>query len=45
MQIALRDLAIEHLWVVYPGQHEYALDERITALPLDALPSLKARLL
>ena len=45
MQVAQHDLALEHLWVVYPGQHEYALGERITALPLDALPSLNARLL
>ena len=44
MQVAQHDLALEHLWVVYPGQHAYALDERITALPLDALPSLKSRL-
>jgi hypothetical protein len=40
MQIALQDLGLEHLWVVYPGRHEYALDERITALPLEALPRL-----
>ena len=44
MQVALQDLALEHLWVIYPGQHEYALADRITALPLDALPSLKSRL-
>lgn len=44
MQIALQDLALEHLWVVYPGQHEYALHERITALPLQALPGLAASL-
>jgi predicted AAA+ superfamily ATPase len=44
MQVALHDLALEHLWVVYPGQHKYALDERITALPMDALRSLKAHL-
>jgi len=40
MQVALRDLGLEHLWIVYPGQHEYALDERITALPLGALPQI-----
>jgi predicted AAA+ superfamily ATPase len=45
MQIALHDLALEHLWVVYPGRHEYALDERISALPLDALPRLVTSLL
>lgn len=44
MQIALNDLALEHLWVVYPGQHEYVLHDRITALPLQALPGLAASL-
>lgn len=43
MQIALHDLALEHLWVIYPGAHEYALDRRVTALPLSALPRLAAR--
>jgi hypothetical protein len=44
MQIALHDLELEHLWVVYPGQHEYVLHDRITALPLQALPGLAASL-
>jgi uncharacterized protein len=34
MYVALRDLNLEHLWVVYPGQIRYPLDEKITALPL-----------
>ncbi len=38
MRIALSDLGLEHLWVVYPGRQEYALDVRITVLPLEALP-------
>jgi predicted AAA+ superfamily ATPase len=44
MQVAVHDLALAHLWVIYPGRHEYALDERISALPLDALPRLTAAL-
>lgn len=40
MRIALRDLGIEHLWVVYPGDERYALDERITALPIRDVPDL-----
>jgi len=44
MQIAVHDLALAHLWIVYPGRHEYALDEKITALPLDALPRLATAL-
>jgi hypothetical protein len=34
MRIALDDLGLNHLWVVYPGQAAYPLDGRIGALPL-----------
>jgi len=34
MRIALADLGLDHLWVVYPGQAAYPLDERMDALPL-----------
>ena len=34
MHIAIEDLGLEHLWVVYPGSLRYSLTERITALPL-----------
>jgi hypothetical protein len=44
MRIAVSDLGLEHLWVIYPGRQEYALDVRITVLPLDALPRLIAEL-
>ncbi len=44
MRIALSDLNLEHLWVIYPGQQEYALDTSITVLPLDAMPRLAATL-
>ena len=44
MHIALDDLALEHLWVVYPGRQEYALDSRISVLPVDSLPRLAATL-
>ena len=41
MHIALNDLALAHLWVVYPGSTRYPLGERITALPLRELIDLK----
>jgi hypothetical protein len=44
MQVALNDLGLEHLWIVYPGKHSYAIDARITALPLDELPRLTTAL-
>jgi hypothetical protein len=44
MRMALADLGLEHLWIVYPGSEEYALDERISAIPLTQIPALSARL-
>lgn len=41
MHIALDDLDLAHLWVVYPGKERYPLGERITALPLRDLPRLE----
>ncbi len=37
MHIALDDLQLEHLVVVYPGEQSYPLSERITAVPLETL--------
>ena len=34
MHTTTADLGLEHLWVIYPGARRYALDRRITALPL-----------
>jgi hypothetical protein len=44
MQVALNDLGLEHLWIVYPGKHSYTIDARVTALPLDELPRLASAL-
>jgi predicted AAA+ superfamily ATPase len=38
MHIAVRDLKLQHLWVVYPGTREYALSAAITAVPITHLP-------
>lgn len=35
MHIAIADLGLEHLWVVYPGDREYALDRNISVIPLE----------
>lgn len=40
MHIVADDLRLEHLWVVYPGELEYPLTERITALPLRKVRNL-----
>ena len=33
MHVVLKDLELEHLWVVYPGNQQFAMAESITALP------------
>lgn len=40
MRVALEDLSLEHLWIVYPGDEEYALDERVSVLPVAAIAGL-----
>ena len=40
MRVALADLELEHLWVVYPGHEAYPLDDRISVLPVGGVPAL-----
>ena len=37
MHVALEDLHLDHLYVVYPGNERYALHDRIEVIPLSAL--------
>lgn len=41
MHIALEDLKLDHLWVVYPGTLRYPLTDKITALPLRDIAGLE----
>ncbi len=34
MKIAVKDLELEHLWVIYPGNAHYSLDQKISVIPL-----------
>lgn len=43
MHVALDDLKLEHLWVVYPGTLRYPLTENITALPLREIHQLELK--
>jgi hypothetical protein len=38
MHIALEDLRLEKLFVVYPGKERYPLHKRVEALPLTDIP-------
>ena len=40
MHTAIEDLGLEHLWVIYPGQQEYALDARISVITIDMILNL-----
>lgn len=37
MHVAVHDLDLDHLWVVYPGTYEYELAENISVVPLSTL--------
>lgn len=43
MHIAMEDLKLEHLWVVYPGTLRYSLSEKITALPLREIHQIELK--
>ena len=43
MHVVTKDLDLEHLFVVYPGDAEYPLSDRITALPLARVAGLPLR--
>jgi predicted AAA+ superfamily ATPase len=44
MHTSLKDLALEHLWVVYPGSDSYTLADRMSAIPITAVPELVAQI-
>ena len=45
MRIALQDLRLDHLTVLYPGDRSYDLAERVTALPLSMVATQPAAIL
>jgi uncharacterized protein len=42
MRIALADLGLAHLVVIYPGDTRYPISDRVTAVPLAELASTGA---
>ena len=44
MRVALADLALDRLWIVYPGDEAYNLDDKIATLPVTDIPRLSASL-
>lgn len=43
MQIAIEDLGLEHMWVIYPGKQKYKLDSKITVIPLEEIQQLRKK--
>lgn len=41
MRVALADLGLTHLWIIYPGTVAYELDERLSVLPLRGISDLE----
>ena len=44
MHIALDDLDLDHLWIIYPGPHTYPVHEHITVWPLREIAALPNRI-
>lgn len=40
MRVAINDLQLSHLWVVYPGNEAYELDDDISVVPVGHTPKL-----
>ena len=44
MRVALEDLSLDHLWIIYPGQHTYPVHEKITVWPLRNVAELPSQI-
>jgi len=43
MRRVLEDLALEHLWIICPGEHAYRIDDKITVWPLRHAVGVQAK--
>jgi len=44
MSVAIQDLKVERLWIVYPGNQEYALDAKTFVIPVGSIPDLAKKI-
>ncbi|HVP22271.1 MAG TPA: ATP-binding protein [Anaerolineaceae bacterium] len=44
MRIAVSELALDHLWILYPGSETYPVEKNITTLPIRNLEVIRERL-
>ena len=40
IRAVLRDLPLQHVWIVYPGPDRYRLDEAVSVLPVAEIPDV-----
>ena len=40
MNIAIKDLGLYHLWIIYPGDQKYHLDKKITVIPFEEIAQI-----
>jgi len=40
MRVAIKDLNLTHLWIIYPGNKRYSINKNITVLPLKDIPAI-----
>lgn len=40
MRLALAELSLKHLWVIYPGKEKYSLGRNVTVIPLAGLDKI-----
>jgi predicted AAA+ superfamily ATPase len=40
MRIAQEELGLDHLWIIYPGEHRYPVDKKISVWPLQDVGEL-----
>ena len=36
----LADLEPDHIWIIYPGNHQYQLHEKVSVVPAKEIPSI-----
>ena len=44
MHVALQDLKLDRLFIIYPGDQEYEIDDKIAVISINRIPDLKKRM-
>ena len=44
MHVAMNDLLLDQLWIIYPGKNSYPIDEKISVSPLNEISNISVQL-